>query len=98
MGIDSFRAWASSLGAFWCLSLCLYGIRELSSSEPRVDQTDWVTYSDAQKESIMRGIITLLTPAPIKESCSAWKPLFYHKETAKGKFGDLGALSCVCLA
>ena len=55
-----------------------------------------------QKESIMCGIIILLTPAPIIDPFRAWKPPLCHKDTARGKkcpkSGALGALSCVFMA
>ena len=36
----------------------------------------------AQKESIMGGIIILLTPAPVIDSFRAWKASLCHKDTA----------------
>ena len=53
----------------------------------------------AQKESLIDGIIILLTPAPIIDSFPALKAPLCHKESVKGKKcpyqGALGALSCV---
>ena len=39
----------------------------------------------AQKESILGGIIILPTPAPIIDPFPAWKPTLFYKDTAKGK-------------
>ena len=39
----------------------------------------------AWKESIIGGIIILLTPAPIIDSFPVWKPPLCHKEPMKGK-------------
>ena len=36
-------------------------------------------------ESIIGGIIILLTPAPTINSFRAWKPPLCHKDTVKGK-------------
>ena len=63
---------------------------------------DTVLGGHAQKESIMGGIIILLTPAPVIDPFTAWKPPLFHKDTAKGKkcrlYGALGSLSCVFMA
>ena len=39
----------------------------------------------AKKNSIMGGIIILLTPAQIIDTFPAWKPPFSRKDTVKGK-------------
>ena len=63
---------------------------------------DTVLGGHAQKESIMGGIIILLTQAPVIDPFPAWKPPLFHKDTAKGKkcrlYGALGSLSCVFMA
>ena len=61
---------------------------------------------DSKEESIMVGIIVVLTPAPLKKPFPAWKPLIHPyaiKTQLKAKNdpsreGDLGALSCVFMA
>ena len=51
----------------------------------RDSHKDTVIGGQAQKESIMGGIIILLRPAPIVDPFSAWTTHLCHKDTAKGE-------------
>ena len=52
----------------------------------------------AQKESIMSGIIDMLTPPPITDSFRAWKLPLCHKDTiAKAPFYKLAGVSNVMI-
>ena len=69
---------------------------------PRFVKSHYMIGGHTLKESIMGGIIILLTPASIIDPFSAWKPHLYHKDKAKGKKcprkGALVVLSCVFMA
>ena len=54
-----------------CLSMVLNGIRSGGTAEIRDSHKDTVKGGQSQKESIIGGIIILLTPAPLTDPFQA---------------------------
>ena len=73
-------------GEIFTTGAILLLLPELSSAEVRDSQKDTVIggRGQAQKESTVGGIITLLMPDPTIDPFPAWKPILCHKDTGKG--------------
>ena len=93
------RVFCSTAGLSSSRSTTILSLTSSSSSFlPGLSESGALEVRDSTKDSIMGGIITLLTPLPvIDDRFCAWKQPLCYKDTAKGKkFPKYGAFCSLC--